>query len=75
MKGALECAVPDCHVHVPAGKLMCLGHWGAVTLATQVRVVFAYRAWTRDMRSTDKMRGTDKMRAYQAARDDALAEV
>lgn len=69
MKGALECAVLDCHTHVPAGKLMCLGHWGAVTPQTQVRVVFAYRAWIRDMRNTDKMR------AYQAARDDALKEV
>lgn len=48
---------------------MCLGHWGAVAPETQVRVVFAYRAWIRDMRNTDKMR------TYRAARDDALAEV
>jgi hypothetical protein len=58
--------MPECHVQVRRGLLMCGPHWSQVPKAIQTRVYRTWEAW---------QRGSGSGRAYLTARDEAVAAV
>jgi hypothetical protein len=57
-----DCAAPGCDTQVPAGKLMCYGHWFQLPAHIRRRVTGRYLAWMRAQGDAEKFAAYERVR-------------